>query len=583
MIHKNNVLQAVLVGMMCIVGVSVQTSTAQEYHATPVTISKDKIRANDGKIYYSHVVLEKQTLYSIAKTYGVSIDEIYEANPTLNLKTEGVKANAIILIPYKKETGDSATEDKPLVTEKTVEQAPAAQTSVKETSGKKVKDYFIHVVKWYEDLGDIAKKYDISKKVIMKFNSLTSEKLKNRQKLKIPYNADGIDISENDTADIAVEPEYEDRLETIPAQPEEEKKSVEEKAVSSNQIVDKHVRLLMMLPFNAQGNPSSSSMDFYSGALLALKDLQDEGISSDISVYDVANNSMPVTRERLSNSDFSIGPIDTAALKKVLELAPSSTGVISPLDPKGLSLVPQHSNLVQAPSSTEAQYRELLNWLKEDRKSGDKVIVINEKSARTSSHTALMTKLLAEILPGHTVYSYNILEGRNVPTALSGIMSANSTNRVIINSESEAFVNDVVRNLDLMVYRKFDVVLYGQSKIRSFDTIAVENLHNLNAHIATSYYIDYDSPKVTDFLLAFRALYGTEPNQFSFQGYDITYYFVKMRALYGNDWMEMLCCQDKVAMFQTDFHFSMYGDGGYFNQGVRRIVYKAGFGIEIQS
>ena len=39
-----------------------------EYKATPVTISRDKVREN-GKLYYSHVVLERQTLFSIAKAY----------------------------------------------------------------------------------------------------------------------------------------------------------------------------------------------------------------------------------------------------------------------------------------------------------------------------------------------------------------------------------------------------------------------------------------------------------------------------------------------------------------------------------
>ena len=69
-----------------------------EYKATPVTISRDRVR-NNGKLYYSHVVLEKQTLFSIAKAYGVSIQDIYDSNPTLKLETEGLKTYQILLIP----------------------------------------------------------------------------------------------------------------------------------------------------------------------------------------------------------------------------------------------------------------------------------------------------------------------------------------------------------------------------------------------------------------------------------------------------------------------------------------------------
>ena len=54
--------------------------TAQEYVNTPVEISKEKVKV-DGKVCYSHVVLEKQTLYSISKAYGVSIADIYRFNP----------------------------------------------------------------------------------------------------------------------------------------------------------------------------------------------------------------------------------------------------------------------------------------------------------------------------------------------------------------------------------------------------------------------------------------------------------------------------------------------------------------------
>ena len=69
---------------------------AQEYENTPVTISKEKVKV-DGQVCYSHIVLEKQTLYSISKAYGVSVDDIYKYNPAV--KENGLKKNSIILIP----------------------------------------------------------------------------------------------------------------------------------------------------------------------------------------------------------------------------------------------------------------------------------------------------------------------------------------------------------------------------------------------------------------------------------------------------------------------------------------------------
>ena len=95
---------------ICFAVSSAPEVSAQDYVAPPVTISKEKVKM-DGKLYYSHIVLERQTLYSIARAYQVSIDEIYAANPSL--RETGLKKNAIILIPAAgTETMKEAEEDR---------------------------------------------------------------------------------------------------------------------------------------------------------------------------------------------------------------------------------------------------------------------------------------------------------------------------------------------------------------------------------------------------------------------------------------------------------------------------------------
>ena len=48
--------------LLTIILLPVQMS-AQEYTGSPVEISKEKVKV-DGKVCFSHIVLEKQTLYS---------------------------------------------------------------------------------------------------------------------------------------------------------------------------------------------------------------------------------------------------------------------------------------------------------------------------------------------------------------------------------------------------------------------------------------------------------------------------------------------------------------------------------------
>ena len=154
-------LASILVGALLVLGGT--AAMAQEYVATPVTVSKEKVKLN-GKVYLSHVVLERQTLFGIAQAYGVKVDDIYEANPSL--RETGLQKNAIILIPLLEK--DSAQEA-----------APAA-------TGTGVTAYTEHTVKWFEDIEDIARRYNVSVKEIMDLNNLTSKKLTARQVLKVP-------------------------------------------------------------------------------------------------------------------------------------------------------------------------------------------------------------------------------------------------------------------------------------------------------------------------------------------------------------------------------------------------------------
>ena len=161
-------------------------SPAQEYVAPPVVVSKEKVRLG-GKVYYSHVVQERQTLYSIGKAYGVSLQEIYDSNPTLNLETEGLKKNQILMIPVK----EGVQQDQvPQAAEESSQPEEAVPVTVeanpREQKFQEKDDYFIHKVKWFEDLDAIANKYGVSKESIININGMTSSKVKRRQELKIP-------------------------------------------------------------------------------------------------------------------------------------------------------------------------------------------------------------------------------------------------------------------------------------------------------------------------------------------------------------------------------------------------------------
>lgn len=517
--------------------------SAQEYENTPVAISKEKVRV-DGKVCYSHIVLERQTLFSISKAYNVSLEDIYKYNPSV--KESGLKKNSILIIPCQEETSVPVAV--------TVEEAvPAEQTP---SSGR------VHIVKWFEDLDVIADKYGVSVEAIMKANGLKGRKLTKRQKLIIPDSSEVIITEDTVVEEVPVE-------DTVLVEEPVQEEDADDRWIFPN----REVSVSLLLPLKATGNASSrNNMDFYSGVLLATYDMAEEGIRTELSVYDVADGNLHVTKERIGKSDIVIGPVSSGDIGRLFELAPEAKAVISPLDPRAEELTGTYESLIQVPAPHKLQYEDLAAWLKEDKKYSDKVIVITEKGARQSAAVDMMTAAVDSTGISYSPFSYSILEGRNVTDPLVRLMTDKGTNRFLIASESEAFVNDVVRNLNVLVHKKYDIVLYAPSKIRSFETIEAENFHNVNMHVSLGYYIDYSDKKVMDFLMKYRALFNTEPTQFAFQGYDVASYFIRLYSRYGDRWLNRMSDEER-SMLQSTFRCEKLEDGGFINTGVRRIIY----------
>ena len=560
---------------------------AQEYVAPPVEISAEKVK-RDGKLFYAHRVLERQTLYSISKAYGVTIAEIYEANPFLS--SASLQKDSILLIPYREitttveqpaaaESVSKATEVQEQKLTKAEEKAFKAKE--KEEKKREAAKYITHTVKWYEDLDVISEKYDVPVDVIMKVNNLTGRKLTKKQKLLIPRDLQAW-MAENKEYVSQEGSEEEAGVNAIEEETvEQESKEEVPQDVPENVYTKKNkVNAVMLLPANAEGvKRNESSLDFYSGALLAARDLGNSGYDIELKVYDMPGKNLPVSAERLGDADVVIGPFKADALAAVLGQVDETTFIVSPLDQKADSLAWKYSNFIQVPSSVASQYEDLARWMASLNKPGDCTLIIYEKGSRETVSVKNVASLMEMYGVHCKLFSYNILEGREVQSALAERMSMEHNNRVMIMSEGEAFVNDVVRNLNLMIHNKYSVTLFCPSKIRVFETIDTDNLHATSLHLCSSYDIDYDSPQVMKFIMEYRALFNTEPGPFAFQGYDVASYFIQMCAKYGKSWPEMLS-STKADKLQSGFDFIQRNGKGWTNNAVRRIIYGENYSVE---
>ena len=513
-----------------LVSASAITTAAQEYVSTPVTVSTNKLKV-DGKVCYSHIVQERQTIYSICKAYNVTAEDIYKLNP--GLEENGLKKNAIIIIPAAVEAKEIAEEPQKVSTSK----------------------HLKHTVKWYEtDVKDIAEKYGVSAESIMQLNQLTSTTLTTRQKLLIPDPETQYASAEAETAPV-------EKTDTA---------VVAEKEKAPLFAPKDDVTFGLVLPLAATGTSSKRSyMDFYSGVLMAIYDCSQNGIGVDLRVHDIADGNLP-EEGFTKDCDFVVGPIFKDNITKVLDARTDDVVIISPLDHKADPLIDQYNAFIQAPSSRNEQFRDLVNWIQEEMGPEDRVIYINESNARDTAAVSSMTKILNESGIVYSKFSYNILQGRSITNPLLAKMTTAGVNRFIIESESEAWVNDVVRNINLLK-KGGEVVLYSPSKIRTFETIEADYFHNINLRVSLSYNINYDSEEVRQFIMKYRALFMTEPTQFAYQGYDLTTYFLNLVHKYGDNWLNKLT-EEEGNMLQATLKFAQQGNG-YMNVGIRRIQY----------
>lgn len=134
------------------------------------------VESRNGHNYFVHQVEKGQTVYSIAKAYDVSVDEIYFENPTAK---NGLTVGQEILIP-------------------TVNKETQLNTEVKEANY----EFFYHIAAANETLAHIASIYVIPVEYIRKANPTLHDPLREGEYVKVPvegaFNAlDGKSIVDN--------------------------------------------------------------------------------------------------------------------------------------------------------------------------------------------------------------------------------------------------------------------------------------------------------------------------------------------------------------------------------------------------
>jgi LysM repeat protein len=497
------------------------------------TESKKLTSTAETTIY--HEVLPKETKYSIAKQYGITVEELEHKNPEVipNL-TIGYK----LLIK-----GTAIKQDKTAVVE--------PKKIIPQTVNPKI-NFVEYEVKPNETLYSLSKMFGLSQEKLVKLNPALANGVEIGMILKVPASASML-------REVEIKKEY--------------------TALSKNSNAGK--KLVLLLPFNVskiEGDTINSTamrlkkdkflnmtLDFYSGALMAIDSAKSLGINVDVKIFDSqetknSSNISNINQENnLESADAIIGPFYQNNVEKTAELlARYNVPVISPLS-KDIGIA--FPNLYQTIPTIDALKNAVFDFMR--AKNGNIIAVVDKKkeSAR---------KYIQE--NQSDVKFATLLENGSLSTeSLKGLFVKDKTNYVVLETANTVMIKwTMATMMSAMPNYKVQLVILEPNETLDTDEINFGNLTKLNL-MYPSIARENDSPEAKIFEKEYRKNNKISPTTFATRGFDVTF-DTMMRLSQDKIYQETV---DTAATEQVDNKFEYYkkADGGYTNKGIYILYY----------
>lgn len=548
--------------------------------------------------FKEHKVRRKETLYSLAKTYDIEEEDIKKYNPSLYSKNLR-KGNRIKIPIFKTKTrieAKESTKDYTVLPKEgkwriaykfgiTLKELEMLNPNMKavldageiikvpniaETEENEIDErYSYYTVLPKEGFYRLKLKLDIEQQDIEALNpGLKESGLKSGMVLKIPHN--------NTIAVSSVETSNDDLTDKIES------------------FETKHIAL--MLPFRLDRvNPDSlydtkkqikndiflsTSLDFYTGVLMAVDSLKHLGISLKLDVYDTKNQLSQVgyllNTNDLKNADAVIGPLMPKNLERVAsDLKSKNVPIFSP-NLKDLKL---SENVFQTMPSSDLLKRKLIDFVKADTTSGHIVIISDSKNV------AISNTLKREFTAASQIYSRKDKEGKDAFYVFEDDIINKlkpGKNTIFLETENYTFVSNVTSILNSLNSLnsnsseediEYQIILATTNMNNAFENDEISNYHlsNLNFHFSTvskAYHEDDDN----GFSRRYKKKYGETPNKTAIRGFDLMLDVV-LRLSTSKNIYNSVTEFPLTEYIENKFAYKKRLFGGYYNDTVYVVKY----------
>jgi LysM repeat protein/ABC-type branched-subunit amino acid transport system substrate-binding protein len=503
--------------------------------AAPVFGQKKSTKTEtiEGKKYYLHTVEKGHTLYAIARVYDLTVNDVIVENPdALN----GIKPGQVLRIPAQKPVGVL----KPVVTDT---------------------GYFIHKVEAGQTLYGIEKQYNVEHADIVKLNPTIAAGLKVGQELKIPGKKPNVPV---EGVIVRVGPDT---------------------LFKENKKATYTIALMLPLQLWNVDNidtkkikqdeeefppKAKAAVEFYEGVLLAVDSMRKTGMKVNLYVYDVDDADSVKVLDILKKPEFDamdmiLGPLSPGPFYAVSKWANEHhVAVVSPVSPANRVLF-KRPDASKALPALSTQMEQLAVFVGEHHKA-DNVVMVTSGNVKEQAAANTFRINVSKLLFPTSTDTIKMTRGMS---GLEALLKKDKNNILVIPSNSQAYVSDLLRSLNTLS-DKYVITVYGLSSWMGYDNLDLEYLQKLQFHFVAPYFVEYDSSATTKrFLAKYYHTFRGDAGMYTFAGYDVGLFYLQALHTYGTNFYQKLP-EIKGAGLQQDFDFYRSDlDSGYENRAVR--------------
>jgi LysM repeat protein len=497
-----------------------------------------------------HTVQKKETLFSLSKQYGVSVNELSELNPEA---ARQLTTGAVLRIPVAKST--------------TIDQvylAPASSDT-----------FMVHQVVSGETPYSISKKYDIPLDSINKANDGFVSGIRIGQWIKIPKYKEAF-------------------LEANEALFEPVDSSM---AMYATENLNKY-NIAFLLPFELHLNDSlvkslmagkelfvltEIALEYYRGARIAIDSLEKMGLNAEIYVFDVGEDVVDareiMRRPEMRKMHMIFGPMHKGSLGVVSdESKKAGTYLVSP-NTFTNEVFADNPYLFRAAASRETMLRYLANFTAIQHTS-ENVLMVNSEKPNDWPYRKLFKGYYNEAMGTYpNTFSDSIrsvTKEQFLGEKAAKWLRKDVKNILIVPSNELAFVSDFLTRISSLD-SEYEIQVYGLDQWIRYDNIEAAYKNRFKLRLVVPGFVNYEEPHVIEYLSEFRERYHMEPSRwgYGFLGYDLTMYFGKALLEHGLGFPRTAGDEDMIGTY-TNYRFGKSSTGQDFeNKSVYILEYDA--------